>query len=249
VAAPTNQDLPVACSATGVVAAAGIRHAVVDGAVVILDLRSGTYRVLDPVASAMWCGLVGADGGGDEDVVRTILAQFAVEADRARRDLAAFRERCVSDGTLAERTAGGQPPGGTERSAPKRVLWPAFAAWRYLAGTALLLRRRGFATAYRVSTSRAPAPRAVADDGALDRAAAAFARAENFFVPRRAPDDCLPRSLALFRFLRMMGLPAEHVIGCRRAPFFAHAWVECGRRVVLDDDHRAELTVLARIAA
>ena len=234
---------------TGVVAAAGIRHAVVDGAVVILDLRRGAYRVLDGVASAMWCGLVGADGGGDEDILRAIVAQFAVDKDRARRDLAAFRERCLADGMFAERTAGGQPPGGTQRPAPKRVLWPAFAAWSCLAGTALLLRRRGFATAYRVSTSRAPGPRAVADDGALERAVAAFARAENFFVPRRAPDDCLPRSLALFRFLRMMGLPSEHVIGCRRAPFFAHAWVECGGRVVLDDDHRSELTVLARTTA
>jgi hypothetical protein len=216
---------------------------------VILDLRSGTYRVLDRVASAMWCGLVGADGGGDEDVVRTILAHFDVEPDRARRDLAAFRERCLADGMLAERTAGAEPSDGTDRSAPKRVLWPAFAAWSCLARTALLLRRRGFATAYRVSTSHAPVPSGAADDGALERAAAAFARAENFFVPRRAPDDCLPRSLALFRFLRMMGLPAEHVIGCRRAPFFAHAWVECGGRVVLDDDHRSELTALARAAA
>lgn len=205
--------------------------------------------MLDRVASAMWCGLAGADGGReDEDIVRTICAEFTVEADRARRDLAAFRERCLAGGMLAERTAREQHARGTLRAAPKRVLWPAFAAWRCLAETALLLRRRGFAAAYRASTSVAPAPRG-AGDGALDRALAAFARAENLFVPRRAPDDCLPRSLALFRFLRVMGLPAEHVIGCRRAPFFAHAWVECGGRVVLDVDRRSELTALARAAA
>ncbi|HYW54151.1 MAG TPA: lasso peptide biosynthesis B2 protein [Dongiaceae bacterium] len=245
-AGPTNQGR-LACSAPRVVAAAGIRHAVVDGAVVILDLRRGTYHVLDRVASAMWDPLV-RGAGDDDDVLRTILAQFAVDANRARRDLAAFRERCLADGLLAVRTTGEPPPAYQRPVAPKRVVWPAFAAWRCLAGTALLLRRGGFATAYRVSTSLAPAPRGAAADGALDRALAAFARAENFFVPRRAPDDCLPRSLALFRFLRMMGLPAEHVIGCRRAPFFAHAWVECGGRVVLDDDHRAELTALARAA-
>jgi Transglutaminase-like superfamily/Coenzyme PQQ synthesis protein D (PqqD) len=246
VAAPTNQDRLVR-SAPGVVAVAGIRHAIVDGAVVILDLRRGTYHVLDRVASAMWGGLV--SGGDDEDVLQTVLTRFAVEPERARRDLAAFRKRCLADGLLAERTAVEPPVERVRRTAPKRVLWPAFAAWRYLAGTAFLLRRRGFATAYRLSTSLAPAPRGVADEAALDRAAAAFALAENFFVPRRAPDDCLPRSLALFRFLRAMGLPAEHVIGCRRAPFFAHAWVECGGRVVLDDDRRWELTPLARAAA
>jgi hypothetical protein len=196
----------------------------------------------------MWCGLVGAGAGDDEDVVRTILAQFDVEPDRARRDLAAFRERCLADGMLAEAGAVEPPAAGVRRSPPERIVWPAFAAWRSLAGTALLLRRRGFATAYRVSTALAPTSRDDSGDAALDRAAAAFARAENFFVPRRAPDDCLPRSLALFRFLRMMGLPAEHVIGCRRAPFFAHAWVECRGRVVLDDDRRAELTTIARAA-
>jgi hypothetical protein len=248
VAAPTNLDRLVACSAPRVVAAAGIRHAVVDGAVVILDLRRGTYHVLDRVASAMWGGLVGG-AGDDEDVLRTILAHFAVERDRARRDLAAFRERCLAGGLLTVDIAAESPSARERRAAPKRVLWPVFAAWRCLAGTALLLRRRGFATAYRVSTSLAPTPHGAADDCALDRALAAFARAENFFVPRRAPDDCLPRSLALFRFLRMMGFPAEHVIGCRRAPFFAHAWVECSGRVVLDDDRRRELTTLARAAA
>ena len=194
----------------------------------------------------MWCGLVGSGARDDEDVLRTVLAQFAVEPDRARRDLAAFRERCLADGTFAA-AATARPFVSGQRPAAKRVVWPAFAAWRCLAGTALLLRQRGFATAYRESTA-VPAPREPSGDGALDRAIAAFALAENFFVPRRAPDDCLPRSLALFRFLRMMGLPAEHVIGCRRAPFFAHAWVECQGRVVLDDDRRSELTTIARVA-
>lgn len=203
--------------------------------------------MLDRVASAMWCGLV--DAGDDDDVLRTLVAQFTVEPERARRDLAAFRERCLADGLLAEAPVAAQPLADVQRSAPKRVVWPAFVAWRCLVGTALLLRRRGFAIAYRVSTALAPVSSEFAGDGAIDRAITAFALAENFFVPRRAPDDCLPRSLALFRFLRMMGLPAEHVIGCRRAPFFAHAWVECRGRVVLDDDRRAELTTIARVAA
>ena len=62
----------------------------------------------------------------------------------------------------------------------------------------------------------------------------AFGRAENFFVVRRAPDDCLVRSLSLYRFLREAGSRAEHVIGVRRFPFQAHAWVECAGEVLMD---------------
>jgi hypothetical protein len=84
----------------------------------------------------------------------------------------------------------------------------------------------------------------------LERAVAAFGHAENFFILKRAPQDCLPRSLALFRFLRLVGVPAEHCIGVRRYPFLAHAWVEHGDRVVHDHPaHPRTFTTLARIRA
>lgn len=82
----------------------------------------------------------------------------------------------------------------------------------------------------------------------LARACAAFLKAENFYVSSRAPDDCLLRSFALFRFLLRSGLPAEHVIGVRRVPFAVHAWVECDGKVVLDDSPvRSGMTSLARL--
>jgi hypothetical protein len=228
--------------------AAPIRHAVVDGSVVILDLRRGTYRLLDRVASAMWSAFTGGDAMDDDAVVRSLLERFAVEPDRLRHDVAAFRATCVADGLLVAAHADDFSQSAAPRGASRRIVFPALAAWNHLAGTALLLRRRGFAAAYRAAAACSAAARTHGDDAALDRASRAFARAENFFVARRAPDDCLPRSLALFRFLRAMGLPAVHVIGVRRAPFYAHAWVECHDRVVLDADHRPDLTTLARIA-
>lgn len=40
------------------------------------------------------------------------------------------------------------------------------------------------------------------------------------------PVLCLQRSAVVACLLRTRGVPAEVVIGCRKVPFFAHAWVE-----------------------
>jgi hypothetical protein len=68
----------------------------------------------------------------------------------------------------------------------------------------------------------------------LRTALLAFSRAENCFSVGDSRIDCLPRSLALHRFLRSVGIGAEHCIGVRRFPFGAHAWVEITGSVVLD---------------
>ena len=74
-------------------------------------------------------------------------------------------------------------------------------------------------------------------------------RAENLFWFRDAPDDCLPRSLALFSFLRALGLPATHKIGGTRYPgLLMHAWVESSERALIDDPELlGMLTVLSTI--
>ena len=77
---------------------------------------------------------------------------------------------------------------------------------------------------------------------------AAFAKAENFCYLKKAPRDCLPRSLALFRFLRSIGAAAVHCIGVRQFPFGAHAWVEFQECVLHDNPAVAETyTVIARL--
>jgi hypothetical protein len=44
------------------IASSAIRHRVIDGNVVILDLRSGEYKILDEVATMMWrAALEGVD--------------------------------------------------------------------------------------------------------------------------------------------------------------------------------------------
>jgi len=45
---------------------------------------------------------------------------------------------------------------------------------------------------------------------------------------------CLQCAVATARVLRAYGAQADVVIGYRRAPFLAHAWVEVGGRIVND---------------
>ena len=46
------------------------------------------------------------------------------------------------------------------------------------------------------------------------------------------PVQCLQRSVVTVRILRKRSLDAKVVVGCRPEPFFSHAWVEVGGRVV-----------------
>jgi hypothetical protein len=58
---------------------------------------------------------------------------------------------------------------------------------------------------------------------------------------------CLQRSIVTARLLRVMGIQAEVVIGYRTHPFFSHAWVEVGGRVVNDSPgYQNQLQILDR---
>jgi hypothetical protein len=111
-----------------------------------------------------------------------------------------------------------------------------------------LLRIRGFGPVYRNLLSERPLEYPASAD-LLDEAVNSFVRAENLFWFRDAPEDCLPRSLALFGFLRAVGLPATHNIGGARFPgLLMHAWVESSEHALLDDPEFVRtLTVLSTI--
>jgi hypothetical protein len=58
---------------------------------------------------------------------------------------------------------------------------------------------------------------------------------------------CLQRSIVTARVLRAIGIQAEVVIGYRAYPFFSHAWVEVGGRVVNDSSaYQTKLQLLDR---
>ncbi len=224
-----------------------IRARAIDGLVVLLDLRTASYVVLDRVATAMWQALTGHP---DEARRLAELAErFDAPAGVLRDDLDAFARDCLERGFLAP-----EPPAPAPAAAPaapgraaRRAL--ALRAWLSLLATSRSISRRGFSDTYR-RYARLPCPSPGGEDAAarVARARQAFSRAENFFMLRGAPRDCLPRSLALFRFLRSVGVPAEHCIGVQRFPFEAHAWVECGGSVVHDSpSFTGSYTEIARL--
>jgi hypothetical protein len=220
-----------------------------EGAVVILDLMSEDYFILNATATEVWQALVAHDGDADA-VVQAMMARFPPEHGA---DVVADVERVIAEwegqGLLQ---SGPQPMADQARSraAPSsaRRLLGVSAGWS-MAWTTASLRWKGFGRTYLDCVSL-PQPRRSADVGdRLCAAEAAFLRAENLVGFASAPRDCLPRSLALFRFCRSIGLPVGHRIGGRRFPqFLMHAWVECDGRVVLDDPACREYTILASIA-
>ncbi len=55
---------------------------------------------------------------------------------------------------------------------------------------------------------------------------------------------CLEQGLALVSLLALRQMPGRLVIGVSRAPFVAHAWVECDGRILLGESAKHDVTPL-----
>jgi hypothetical protein len=219
----------------------------IEGFIVILDLVTEAYYMLDPVAAVMWKALL--ESNNDNEALCAVQNRFAVERVRLQTDLKAFKCHCVKHAFLQEI----EPKRRTESLRyveAGQATFLVLRAWWALFRTVRSLSKFGFARTYQ-KYSHLPIPKENSSDhDLLKRSIAAFTTAENFFLMKRVPKDCVPRSLALFRFLRLAGLPVEHCIGVRRFPFAAHGWVEYRGHVVQDDPSRqSTFKTLARISA
>jgi hypothetical protein len=206
-----------------------IRSRIVDGLAVVLDLRRGEYVILNKVATAMWRALLTTES---EDWLRILEQQLDVPAQQLMADLDTFSESCIERGFLTDR-----PAQSIERAASygtrRRLL--AVRAWWSLLATTRALAKGGFSATYaRYSQFAKPAADGEVAPALLQQAESAFAHAENFFIIHEAPRDCLPRSLALYRFMLLAGIPVDHCMGVMRFPFQSHAWVEYQGRVLND---------------
>ena len=215
-----------------------VRYVEIEGRVVVLDFRTQSYSMLDPVASTIWSHI--ASGRRRGDTLQTLRQQYEVDEARLEHDYDALVQKCLDEGLLTPAPlapCGGEPqqPPATANHHLGWGPWPLRAWWR-LFRTSRLLAKKGFSHTYQ-RLAQLPPARETADDlqRRLDRGVKAFAMAENFFYLKRAPNDCLPRSLALFSFLCSLGLPVEHRIGVSTFPFLAHAWVQHGDQVLHDD--------------
>jgi hypothetical protein len=220
------------------------RHTVVDGAVVLLDLRLEQYLILNRTATAMWQALVFVEN--HQERVLRLVEQFDIPTQRIDAELAEFEQDCVTRGYLQYEAPAESKP---TRLAETCRTFSALRAWWSLLSTTYKLKRLGFAQIYEAYSRLAKPTIAESKlNSLLTRVERAFSLAENFFVMKSAPNDCLPRSLALYRFLLSAGIPANHCIGVRRHPFEAHAWVQCQGRVMFDSNFEVQsYTVLSRL--
>jgi hypothetical protein len=234
------------------------RWATLNRRTVILCLRTGGYFGLNETGTRIWQGIL--DGRGLADIVGDLNLGAGKGATRVSADYAAFTSALLERDLLVASTSPRQPaaaPRGPARrgdgtrgaSAPIRAaaLLPAAAhAWLCQQRIEWTLRRRGFTAVYAFAArSRS---HAAAKGTSLARCLAGFAAAEKFTTRLLRRDDCLPRSLALYLFLRARGFPVRHTVGIADDPLRAHAWVELDGQPLLDDpEHVRRHTAIARL--
>jgi hypothetical protein len=223
----------------------------IDGELLALDLRTQAYYVFDGVASTMWRLLV--ERGDRVRVLERLGEIYDAEPQRLAADLDALVARLIAGGFAHWATAEEGVPAPARPIVRRTRVRDASTvrAWWWLARTVVGLRSDGIAGAFHRGVALTGVDPAPAEEcrALAERAVRAFGRAENLFVMRRAPRDCFPRSMALFCFLRELGVPVEHRIGVDRFPFRAHAWVEYDGRVLSDQDGNARFfTTIASIA-
>lgn len=231
-----------------------IRYRKIDGCCVILDFCTQTYCVLDESATELWEVLAGEVDA--EPMIERWLAEYDLCRDEVLATLAEFSDECRSKGWLkpwvAKQTQQTQKGGKQACSSVPglRLLPGVLVAYIALAYTMLSLKFRGFSKTYAlhgpVCQSAAPIPPPL-----LESECRSFVAAENLFLIQKAPNDCLVRSLALFRYLCWRRVRATHIIGIRRVPFAAHAWVEVEGEGVLAPAPRGflPLTVLRAVGS
>lgn len=195
-----------------------LRWCAVDDIVYVLDTRAGEYFALDPGNSAAWVQLFQHSGSSalpNDGPLVAVLHRRGWLVDEAH--------------TSVPRTAHRRWVGWTRFA---RAM-PRLAAVYYLWCTQLALRTRGFERTYEWA-DRGPEAKLHPSVDKIERSLGYFRAAESLVFNPRGVMDCLPRSLALFAFLSMQGHSVRHVIGVRRYPFKAHAWVEQSGRKLLE---------------
>lgn len=211
-----SSDIGAASTLPQLFRGAHIRCVEIAERLVLLDVLAGTYDVVDEVGTQMWQQLL--RDPAERDIAK-MAADYGVPESVFAADLAEFAAAQRAAGRLDAAAPGtGSPAVPMPRRRPS--VWRAL---RERVGAEQDL-KASFADAYVKYTGP------LADCGpprhAVERVVRQFRKADGLYPAREAPLDCLPRSLALTRFLRMAGWPVRHVIGVALDPFEAHAWVE-----------------------
>jgi hypothetical protein len=223
-----------------------VRWGLLGDRAVILNLRTNAYLGLDPLATLMWKAV--AEQAEPGAAVQSIASAFHAPLEQVARDYEELLGSLTAQGLLIDGLAAPRNTRqASEASMPRTAVFPSLRAWRTMLAIRLRLRAGGLTSAYAYAES-CPAGIPARDEPELPSALAAFRSAENFWLDRRASDDCLSRSLSLFVFLRRAGFSVRHKIGVADTPFRAHAWVESqGQPLFEEPDRMHRFTVLSSL--
>lgn len=111
-------------------------------------------------------------------------------------------------------------------------------AWTALVAVDLLMKIGGFRAVHRLVTRWRVRERGAVTGDEARRLAEAVDQAARWYLKRAW---CLQRSAVGVLLLRWRGIPAELVIGVRKVPFYAHAWIELDG-LVLNDSPEVQRT-------
>jgi hypothetical protein len=104
-------------------------------------------------------------------------------------------------------------------------------AYLAIAAADLIIKLGGFRALYRAVRNWPVSSRKATDRLPPEEILCAVDKASAFY---RRKARCLQRSCSAVWLLRTVGVPAQLIIGCRKIPFLAHAWVEIDNQVVGD---------------
>lgn len=199
---------------------------------VLLHLETGRVIAINEIGSRVWQCF--EEHLSVEATIDAIASEYDAPRDRVVADVMAFIIALEAHklATPVERSAKADDP----RAA--RCHRDMIVALVGLIAVDVVLSIGGFHWLYRTIRRWPVARRAnIAEAKAIEHVQTALDRAAVWY-PREAL--CLARSAVGTIMLRRLGTPATFVVGIRKVPFYAHAWIEVAGRVVNDSPNVQE---------
>ena len=198
-----------------------------DEMVRLLDLNGGNFYALDTIGTRM---VFAALERGSEAMVRALAEDYQVSETQVRADWRSILGDLQKSGlteTVWVRPARPEPPSG-------------ISVWWRLALARASFWLLGWERTLRLWRGRS-GPRLRPTPGECNRLMATVdALVRRIAGGHPLNPQCKERALVSWSLLRRLGLPARLVMGVALYPFEAHAWTECGGRIVGDDPTRCD---------
>jgi len=211
---------------------------------VLLNINTGRCYSLNAFGARIWTLI--SSGYTRGKLLEELKAQCSISPDQLEQDVDKFVTGLESAGMLIAnfhlpRATGPEVDVLTKSRLPIRngkpitvLTLPVLGAWcafMLLMALDLILKLRGFSAFYKV-VQNWPVRGIIADDSDLIGSICAKSDQAAAYYFRRAL--CLQRAALTTCLLRSVGVPAQFVMGCRKYPFYGHAWVEVNGKVIND---------------